>query len=162
MDRAEYIEKLKIAYEGELYGEAWFGAMAERAPTVDTRRKFAAMARLEILTKATLAPLIAKLGIVGINESEQREKGRLLAQKTTELSWADFIAWFETEVAPFVEIYDELEAHAPAEEANVVAHLAQHERALLEFIRREAAGQSDTSIAPILSMLDSSSHYDAS
>lgn len=156
MNRAEYATKIKAAYEGEWYGEAWFDAMAAGAENAGTRHKFEAMARLEAQTRGHLEPIIARLGITGIDTAALREKGHRLAQQSMTLSWSAFIAWFESVIAPFVERYDELEGQGPTEDAVALSHLARHERALLEFARREAAGRSDCSIDPVLVLIDES------
>jgi hypothetical protein len=111
------------------------------------------MARLEVETQAHLAPLVRRLGIGGIDVAVQREKGIRLARKNAELSWPAFIAWFEIEIARFVVLYDQLEAEGPVEDAAVLAQLARHERALLEFARLEKAGELDSSIDPVLALV---------
>ena len=154
MNRSEYVEILVTAYKGELYGEAWFKDLIDHSQSQEIVQKFSAMVRLETKTKEKLLPLISRLGVTGIDEDEQRIKGRRLAQESIKLSWPAFIEWFKTEVIPFVELYDRLESIAPPEDRDVVVFLAQHERALLEFARRESAGESNTSLDPVLALLN--------
>ena len=157
MDRTAYIASIKAAYEGELYGEAWFAAMAREAQAPDRQRKLAAMARLEAQTAARMTPLVKRLGITGIDESVQREKGIRLAQQHVGQSWPAFIAWFIDEIGRFVTLYDELARNSAPEDAAILAELARHERALLEFARLEAQGRPDQSLEPVLALLDTRS-----
>ena len=157
MDITAYIASIKAAYEGELYGEAWFAAMAREAQAPDRQRKLAAMARLEAQTAARMTPLVKRLGITGIDESVQREKGIRLAQQHVGQSWPAFIAWFIDEIGRFVTLYDELARNSAPEDAAILAELARHERALLEFARLEAQGKPDQSLEPVLALLDTRS-----
>jgi hypothetical protein len=157
VDRTAYIASIKAAYEGELYGEAWFAAMAREAQAPDRQRKLAAMARLEAQTAARMTPLVKRLGITGIDESVQREKGIRLAQQHVGQSWPAFIAWFIDEIGRFVTLYDELARNSAPEDAAILAELARHERALLEFARLEAQGKPDQSLEPVLALLDTRS-----
>ena len=154
MDRTAYIAGIKAAYEGELYGEAWFAAMAREASAPDRQRKLATMARLEAQTAMRMLPLVRRLGITGIDEAAQREKGIRLAQQHVGQSWPVFIAWFIDEIGRFVTRYDELERNSAREDAAILADLARHERALLEFARLEAQGMPDRSLEPVLALLD--------
>ena len=162
MDRTAYIASIKAAYEGELYGEAWFAAMAREARAHDRQRKLATLARLEAQTAMRMAPLVRRLGITGIDESVQREKGIRLAQQHVGQSWPAFIAWFIDEIGGFVARYDELERNSAPEDAAILAELALHERALLEFARLEAQGMPDRSLEPVLALLDTRSSMSTS
>jgi hypothetical protein len=162
VDRTAYIAGVKAAYEGELYGEAWFGAMAREASAPDRQRKLATMARLEAQTAMRMLPLVQRLGITGIDEAAQREKGIRLAQQHVGQSWPAFIAWFIDEIGRFVTRYDELARNSAPEDAAILAGLARHERALLEFARLEAQGKPDRSLEPVLALLDTRSSISTS
>jgi hypothetical protein len=157
VDRTAYIASIKAAYEGELYGEAWFAAMAREARAPDRQRKLATMAQLEAQTAMRMMPLVRRLGITGIDEAAQREKGIRLAAQHVGQSWPAFIAWFVDEIGRFVTLYDELARNSPPEDAAILAELARHEQALLEFARLEAAGTPDRSLEPVLALLDTQS-----
>jgi hypothetical protein len=154
MNRTGYIARIKAAYEGELYGETWFAAMAGDAMTPDRRRKFVAMAQLEHQTRLCLMPLVTRLGITGVDEAAQRDKGIRLARQHAGQSWPAFIAWFIEEITRFVALYDEMARNSTEEDAAILDELARHERALLEFARLEAEGLTDRSLDPVLALLD--------
>jgi hypothetical protein len=161
VNRTEYIARIKAAFEGELYGEAWFAAMARDAVAPDRQRKLAVMAQLEYQTRMRMTPLIARLGIRGIDEAAQREKGIKLARQHAGQPWPAFIAWFIVEIGRFVTLYDEMERNSTEEDAAILTALARHERALLEFARLEAQGMPDRSLDPVLALLgerDCASH----
>ncbi|MEM5339518.1 hypothetical protein [Paraburkholderia azotifigens] len=162
MDRTAYLASIKAAYEGELYGEAWFAAMAREAQAPDRQRKLAAMARLEAQTAMRMTPLVKRLGITGIDETAQRAKGIRLAQQHIGQSWPVFIAWFIDEIGRFVTLYDDLARSSAPEDAAILAELARHERALLEFARLEAQGMPHRSLEPVLALLDTRSSIGAS
>jgi hypothetical protein len=153
VDKATYMARIKAAYEGEIYGEAWFAAMADEAATPDRQRKLATMAQLERQTRTHMAPLIARLGIAGIDEAAQRAKGIQLARRHASLSWPAFVAWFIEEIQRFVELYDEMQRESAQEDAAILTALARHERALLEFAHLEAQGLTDQSLEPVLALL---------
>ncbi|SEJ38339.1 hypothetical protein [Paraburkholderia diazotrophica] len=157
MNRTEYIARIKAAYEGELYGETWFATMAGHAVAPDRQRKLAAIAQLEYQTRSRMTPLITRLGITGIDEAAQREKGMRLAREHARQSWPAFIGWFIEEIGRFVTLYDEMERNSTEEDAAILGELARHERALLEFARLEAAGLPDRSLEPVLALLNTRS-----
>ncbi|WP_321574351.1 hypothetical protein [Paraburkholderia franconis] len=138
----------------ELYGETWFAIMARDAITPDRRRKLAAIAQLEYQTRIRMTPLITRLGITGIDEAAQREKGMRLARQHARQSWPAFIGWFIDEIGRFVTLYDEMERNSTEEDAAILAELARHERALLEFACLEAESLPDRSLEPVLALLD--------
>jgi hypothetical protein len=95
-----------------------------------------------------------RLGIEGIDAAAQREKGLQLARQNAGLSWEGFVSWFSEEIARFVERYDDLERRGPEEDAAILAQLARHERALLEFAQLEVAGRPDRSLEPVFALLE--------
>ena len=56
----KYLDTLKLYYEEEVEGEAYFAALAERLTDPDEKRKMQMMADVETFAAAAVKPLLDK------------------------------------------------------------------------------------------------------
>jgi hypothetical protein len=154
-----FAEALQDFYSGEVSGEAGYSALLEFAQNPDERLKLATLLQLETETKAWLrAPMVAH--DVSIEErTADRDKGLAAAAQFKSLSWSeqmqglhDFIA---NEFVPRYQSYaDAARARDKADEEAVCLYMVEHEKAQVEFTRRELKGASlGESLEPVARFL---------
>jgi hypothetical protein len=132
-----YMQGVLQAYEGELIGERLYGALAAARPEPAAQQRFALIAAVERATNMLLQPIAARLGL---KASDERVSAAV-ARRTPEiasLSWPEFVRKAMHDWPPYVPRFEALRELAPPDDAAVLEMVVEHERALVEFIRREA------------------------
>ena len=150
---AEFAKYLDERFQGEVFGEAIFAAMADAEPDALARYKWRVLEALERETKEYLGRALRERGHAADPSEEQRVNGDKLGRRLVSVPRAMFMAGFRTEVARFVAEYEAAEAHAPADGLAIARHVTAHERAILDFTDREIAGRSADSPEPVLALL---------
>ncbi len=148
-----FLKYLEERFQGEVFGEAIFAAMAEAEPDPDARYKWRVLEALERETKEYLARALRDRGHDAKESEEQRANGEKLGGRLVAVPRAMFMAGFRTEVVRFVAEYEAAEASAPADGLEIARHVTAHERAILEFTDHELAGRTTDSPAPVLALL---------
>jgi len=143
---SSYTAALQDFYKGEVLGEAYYLAILGSARSDDERLKIATLLQLETETKAWLrAPMVAQ----GVSIEEQaavREEAIAIAERVKPLSWPEHMeALREAITTEYVPRYQS-HAHAArargrADEEAACLYMVEHEKAQVEFTRRELAGQ---------------------
>ena len=85
--RAYLIER----YQGEVYGEALFRALAEREPHAERRRKWRTLQQLERETKERIRPAVAALGATTEEDPARCKEGEDLAARLAAAPWDDLM-----------------------------------------------------------------------
>lgn len=142
-------------FEGEVYGEAVFAAMADAEPDADARYKWRVLEALERETKEYLARALQERGHAAKVSEEKVRQGEKLGRSLVAAPRAVFMAGFRGEVVRFVNEYEAAEATVPADGLEIARHVTAHERAILEFTDREIAGRNADSVEPVLAFLSS-------
>ena len=150
---SDFLSKVERAYQGEVYGEALYRGIADAVDDPVRAEKWRVLAELEVVTKAQMRDLVAKLG--GNTEESEffRQKGINNVEKYARLPWNDFMALYSSELAPVISRYAELEARCAPEDAATLRFLTEHEVVTKAFCDLELAGRSDVSIEPTLALL---------
>ena len=148
-----FVEYLLERFDGEVYGEAVFAAMADAEPDADSRYKWRVLEALERETKEYLARALRERGHVAEAREENRVQGEKLGRRLVSLPRGPFMTGFRAEVARFVAEYEQCEASAPPDGREVARHVTAHERAILAFADHELAGRDAESVGPVLAML---------
>jgi hypothetical protein len=149
-----YAQGVLKAYQGEVAGEALYRAAAEAASEPDRSYKFRALEQLELETKEKLRVVLERLGGSTEETAELREVGeRIAASLFAGPDWRADMRRYASVIEPYVREFEQLEAEAPANDADVMAYLVAHERAQVTFAEREADGDATTSIEPVLALL---------
>lgn len=156
---SSYAEALLEFYGGEVLGEAIYSALLGFARNDDERLKWATLLQLETETKAWLrAPMIAH-GVSVEEQAGDRAKGVALAEEIKLMPWPELMRATHDAIAnQFVPRYqghaDAARARGKAEEEAVCVYMVEHEKAQVEFARRELAGASlKESLQPIVRFL---------
>lgn len=138
-----YLETLKLYFEEEIEGEAYFHAIAERLEDPDHREKMELMAKVETFAAAAVYPLLEKHGVTPRSTEELHAKGRAQAAKNTG-DWPTMIAEMQKYFPDYMDEFEGLEAMAPPEDLPVLKVLTAHEIAAIAFLDREVENAPDS------------------
>jgi hypothetical protein len=143
----EYETLLVEAYKGELFGEALFGAFADREADTQRSEKFRVLERIEGNTASQLRPLIdaAGVNVSADDEAAARAQGTELADAG--IDWDGFVKGLHDALPPFLSNFVRLRTLAPDPSDPALVALVTHEQAINAFAELELAGNSDRSIA---------------
>ena len=147
-----YRDGIRQAWQGEVWGKAFFERLAAATDDAGQRAKWQVLAELEEATGNRLAPLVDDAG-----EAPSVDAYRPLDSAVTAyaaLPWGVAMERMMTILDPAIERFRELLAEAPAEERDTVQILVDHEVALKRFAERELAGEVDTSLEPVRAVID--------
>ena len=140
-------------YRGEVGGEALFLALDVVATDREQGAKWRTLAALECATKQLLASAIMQLdGQLPTSQPDPDlapERVAALAGK----SWPELMHWLERIAADALEVMTREAGTLPAELATTGAWVLDHERALIDFARRELAGATANSLDCTQAML---------
>ena len=146
MDDETYGAEILAAYEGELGGEITSAVLLDHLAADGTRAvKLDLMRRLEARVGAALEPIVARLGTWPADRGglAARARDRALAIG----SWEELITHFGPRLDAYVARFEALRAAARPGDEDALALLVAHERALVDFGRRESAGDEAGALA---------------
>jgi hypothetical protein len=139
------------AYQGEVLGEVLFERAADRVDDPDHASKLRVIAAMERRTKEAMVPAMERAGLPTEADPEAVSAGESLGDGLAGVPWLDFVQSFEPITMQYRAMYERIGELNPAE-AQTAALLVAHELALCSFGRREAAGDSEHSLADILAL----------
>jgi hypothetical protein len=145
---SEYNDLLLEAYKGEIFGDAFFGALAEVQPDTERREKLRTLQTVEARTARSLERLLANAGLKPGDLSDTRRQGVELAQGIDPERWHEFVQGLHDALPPFLEKFSRLRELAPRPDPALDA-LVNHERAIERFAELELAGNERTSLKPL-------------
>ena len=142
-------------HDGKVYGESLFGALATGTTDEDRRHKWRVLARLERETKERITAVLDRAGIVIPGSSASAQRGEADARRLSRVPWRDVMEGFRRELERFVTEFERAEAleSSGREVGDLLRHITNHERALLEFVTRELEDRSEHSLQPVLALL---------
>ena len=150
------LRAIERAYEGEVFGIAMYSAMAAAQHDPFRRWQWQCLVQLEIETRAATAALLARLGTAAIDDPQQAQAGEAEARRIMHLPWPEMIREFASDLPELVTEYAAIEVDAGlhGEDAAVLHRLTLHEEVTLAFCEAELAGDSASSIEPVIAMLE--------
>lgn len=139
-----YQDGIYQAWEGELQGEMFFERRALAAAD-DHRRKWEELAELERVTGQRMAAL---LEAKEIELATPGMSGQLLAfaEAFAQMPHAEAVASLHPILLAAIDRFEALLSQAPEADRQAVQFLVDHERALLNFVELEQAGQTNASL----------------
>jgi hypothetical protein len=156
---SSYAEALQDFYSVEVLGEAIYSALLGSARNDNERLKWGTLLQLETETKSWLrAPMVAH-GVSIEEQTTDRDKGIALAGQFKTLPWSDQMQALHnalvTDLIPRYQSHtDAARTRGKADEEAVCLYMVEHEKAQLEFARRELAGIGlDQSLEPVVKFL---------
>ena len=146
-----YRDGITQAWQGELWGKAFFERLAAATDDADRRAKWHVLADLEEAIGNRLAPLVANAGDPPSADAYRPLDAAVATYAA--LSWPEAMERMTTILEPAIKRFQELLAAAPVAERDAVQLLVDHEVALKRFAERELAGDSDTSLEPVRAVI---------
>lgn len=145
MDKSFYREEIQAAYLGEIIGAAAFGAIAENPRlSPEQREVMQKLARLEILTRACLGPVMRRHNIA-VENVEAIEAGTRAAASQAD-DWSAVLQSVQTDTLPYIARFEALLEAAEPEDAAALRLLLEHEQALQQFAVLELAGRREEAV----------------
>lgn len=153
MNRTEYLAAVsEFMYQGEVLGEAVLGRWLQLESDPVRRYKWATLQQLETETKARLRPFLMRLGLSVVQNdvsAQVEEYSKGFADK----SWSELMQLTLEVTDTYLEKFREIEAAAPDGEREVARSMVVHEAALNDFAKRELTGDTENSLADVISQL---------
>ena len=150
----DYLGRVTVSYQGEVFGEAIFREMGAKNTDPEETYKWRVLEQLETETKERLKPLVAALGGDVAEDAAGFEKGAAIAKTWSQQSWDEVMGWFQAELPKYVRFFEKLETDARVEDRELLGRVTAHEKALEEFAARELGGRGHESLEPVLALLE--------
>jgi len=147
----KYLETLKLYYEEEVEGEAYFFRMAERFDDPDHSAKMRLLGEVETYAAAAVKPLLDKYKLTPRPVTELSTSGQAQADAKP-ANWGLLLEEMRITSPGYIDDFEALEAMAPAEDVAPLKTLTAHEIAAIAFLEREAKGDQN-STEPLLRYL---------
>ena len=150
-------ECLIDVYRGEVAGEAAFETMLGTADGIEQQYVIGSLLQFETEGNAIIRPLLMRLGLSMLEDSEGRAGGAAGGAHLGSLPWVErFVALRSLVEANYLPRYLELGTLVSAEEdpeaARIAAFMGTHERAVVELAANVMVGQADPA-APVTTLL---------
>ncbi len=141
------------SYQGEVLGEAVFGALAEHEVDADRRRQLDVLTLLERTTKELAEPVFDRRGLDRGDTPATLATARELAKAVAGITWEEFVASILPLTEQFLVKYRRLVELAPDEaEREVAEAYVAHEEALAAFARRSLGEEVGEPLEPVLAL----------
>ena len=137
-----FAEGLRVSFEEEISGEAFFTELAEYQSPAN-RRILLIFADMERITYTAIRHLLSKHRIDVSDDMELRRNGISEAKKISRSEWASIVASMIEDYPQYIEEFRSLRVLAPAADRDAVDILIEHEQAMLDFAILNAQGASD-------------------
>ena len=138
-----FAEGLRVSYEEEVSGEAFFAELAEHQ-TPANRHILLIFADMEQITSTSIKYLLKKHNIDVSSETELRRDGIAEARKVSSSDWAFLVASMIEDYPSYIEEFRSLKRLAPVADRNAINVLIEHEQAMLDFAILHEQGASDS------------------
>jgi hypothetical protein len=140
---SEYDDLLLDAYKGELFGDAFFGTLAEMQPDPDRREKLRTLQTVEARTATTLRRLVSNAGL-HTDPAVSRQEGAQLAAGLDPEAWHELLRGLRDALPQFLEKFIRLRDIAGSPTDPALDALVNHERAIERFAELELAGDTQS------------------
>lgn len=148
---SDYHSALRLSYEEEISGEGYFACLAGHF-SGRPRDALLMIARMERVTATALRALIVRHGIGTTDQAALMAGGKAEAAAQEGITWDSLTRSMAEEYLVYMEEFDQLARLAPESDQAPITIAVQHERALIDFARREVAGD-PRSLEPIVQFL---------
>ncbi len=144
---------LNDAYQGEVFGEAFFSLLAARCEDADQATKWHLLEHLERHVKVRLRPELERRGLSSDESPASVEAGRKAACGVGAFPSAADAQAFRDSMQAVVARYRADRDAAPPDLKEIADFVLGHEEALLEYAEREVAGEDSKSTEPVRQFL---------
>ncbi len=141
------------SYQGEVLGEAVFGALAEGEVDADRRHQLEVLTLLERTTKELADPVFDRRGLDRGDTPATLAAARELAAAVSGITWEEFVASILPVTEQFLVTYHRLVELAPDDvEREVAEAYVAHEEALAAFARRSLGDEVGEPLEAVLAL----------
>lgn len=147
-----YNAALAVAYEEEASGLAYWTSLAGQHEGRQ-REALQLMVRIHELTLATLGPLVEKHRCSVFTAHGMERQGNREAAVVKAFEWPRLLQRLQDEHAPFIIEFHDLVAAGPDEDRPMLGLVAAAGEAIVEFARRESAGDV-SSLQPLTQVIE--------
>ncbi len=140
MAENEYDTLLLDAYRGEVFGAAFFAALAEAQPDEERRERLKTLQTIEARTATSLRRLLANRALHAGDPKVQQEQARELAANIEPENWHEFLQGLKAALPEFLTKFERTREIAPYPSDPALKALVNHERAIERFAELELAG----------------------
>ena len=147
-----YREGIVQAWQGELWGQAFFEQLAAATDDADHRAKWQVLAELEEAVGNRLAPLVDDESDPPLASAYRSLDSAVEVYEA--LPWLVAMERMMIILDAAIERFRELLDQAPLEERDTVQILFDHEVALKQFAERELAGDGAKSLGPVRAVIE--------
>ncbi|MCU1457017.1 MAG: hypothetical protein JWL73_1109 [Actinomycetia bacterium] len=150
---SEYDELLIEAYGGEVFGDTFFGTLADVMSDVAQREKVRMLQRIEALTASHLRPLVDEAGLE-VDPAPMAAQGLELAGGMADQSWTGLLEGLRGALPDFLTKFLRLQEIGGHDD--VLADLVAHEQAIDRFAELELEGRSEEAVGVLHAHLERS------
>lgn len=150
---SNYVQGIKSAWFGELFGQAFFAAMADHPSQIHMQQAWRTLENLEKQTAERMAALLSAHGEKAEANEVIEITDELISQYTS-VSRVESMNRLRIRLESAISRFDQLLAIAPETDITDVRFLVDHEQALLSFVDRELAGDHENALAEVINLLD--------
>jgi hypothetical protein len=143
---------LAVAFEEEASGQAYFAALATHRSGRE-REALELFVRLEELATRALQPMVTAHECAVFTPHGMHRQGEREAASLASFTWPQLLERMVREYPAYVAEFEELVGMAPDADRSTLQLLVDHQMAMIEFARRELAGEPDAT-APLISMIE--------
>lgn len=152
MSSLTYPDCIRRLYESEANGEKIYSALLRAADSARDRYHFATLLQLEAETKARLLPLLFRHGVdPSAPDIQPFVEGAVALYQGQ--GWTALMAASRKIVLKGIADFEAIAALGPPEDAEILASMVRHERAILQWVDSELAGRGDDSLQAIIAEL---------
>jgi hypothetical protein len=141
------------SYQGEVLGEALFGALAAREDDPDRQAKLLTLTRLERSTTDLAEPVFERHAWDRGDTAKTTADAAALAEAVAATTWQEFLASFGPITTQYLGTYRQLvELAGDDEDRRIAEAYVAHELALAAFARRELGEEDGDPVEQILAL----------
>ncbi len=141
----KYLNTLLTYYEEEVAGEAYFYGLMEH---FEEQEKLALLAEVENRASESIVSLLNKYQLKPRSATELNTEGKGHVSRHESLTWDELMTHMVVHYPGYLENFAALQKMAPPEDLLALNRLMNHEVAVIEFAKKELAGDPD-STAPL-------------
>ena len=142
-----FAEGLRVSYEEEVSGEAFFTELAEYQ-SIAYRRILLLFAEMERITYTSIRHLLDKYNIEVSDDKELKRDGIAEAKNIGSCEWTAIVASMVEDYSSYIEEFRSVKKLAPTTDSDAIDVLIEHEQAMLDFAVLHTQGASDV-VAPL-------------
>lgn len=150
---ADYASRVMRAYQGEVYGEDLYNALADAMTNPEHALKWRVLAELEVMTKAHMKAVVERAGLSTDADPAALAEAAAHTSKYASLAWPELMRVFSDELDSVIDEYRALEADALDGDRTALHILTEHEVVTKEFCERELRGDTVTSLDPVRALI---------